>query len=156
MEKPVEYQSREYCRAIKCNIQILIDKGILEKRACKFDNCIKTAYQAFEWLQKNNYVIIKNACIQDGHIYKYNDLILDVRITSWDNPRRCYDCSHKIERNEKHLEILVNRTRSIKRIYLHMKCIDGELRIPTIKSKEFRPARVYLKSKDYLVKEEDG
>lgn len=54
-----EYQSREFCRSIKCSVQQNIDNGVLTKdqlrRVCQ--KC--KAYEFHQWLKENNYSIIQ-------------------------------------------------------------------------------------------------
>lgn len=56
----VEYGNREYCKNIKCPIQIVIKdkpyKADLTKEICR-NEC--KAYDFHKWLEKNNYKIIK-------------------------------------------------------------------------------------------------
>jgi len=63
----VEYQRREYCKAIKCPIQRLLDQtpegtpDYEEVRGiCKTD-CIHTTYEFHHWLIQHGYEVVRRA-----------------------------------------------------------------------------------------------
>jgi len=61
----VEYGRREYCKDIKCPIQLKLDKqkeGSEEyekiHRICK-DGCVHTTYEFHRWLMDKGYLILR-------------------------------------------------------------------------------------------------
>ena len=61
----VEYQRREFCKDIKCPIQIELDKykdGSADyervRDICK-GNCIRTTYEFHHWLTGKSYSIVR-------------------------------------------------------------------------------------------------
>ena len=60
-----EYKSREYCKAVKCDVQLELEKH--EKGTPQYDAikntcktaCKKTAWEFHDWLQRQNYKILK-------------------------------------------------------------------------------------------------
>ncbi len=65
MEGYVEYKRREYCKDIKCPVQVKLEKqkeGSEEyetvRKICK-EACIHTTYEFHHWLMKNGYLIVK-------------------------------------------------------------------------------------------------
>jgi len=69
----VEYQSREYCKDVECDIQDLIDNGngtelskelskVFAKPFCK-NQC--EAYKFHKWLQEHDYKIVKDKILEE-------------------------------------------------------------------------------------------
>jgi hypothetical protein len=61
----VDYKRREYCKAIRCPVQLKLDKqkeGSEEyeglRKKCKED-CIHTTYEFHHWLIDNGYLVVK-------------------------------------------------------------------------------------------------
>ena len=60
-----DYKSREYCKAVACEVQLELEKhekGSRQyeaiKNTCK-TSCKKTAWEFHDWLQKQNYRILR-------------------------------------------------------------------------------------------------
>jgi hypothetical protein len=60
-----DYQRREYCKDIKCPIQLRLEKqkegsGEYEamRKTCK-DDCIHTTYEFHHWLMGKGYLIVR-------------------------------------------------------------------------------------------------
>lgn len=65
MEGYVEYQKREYCRDVKCPIQLLLDaeqagseKYEFIRGVCK-TNCLHTTHEFHAWLNAHQYAIVR-------------------------------------------------------------------------------------------------
>ncbi len=67
IEGHIDYQRREYCKDIKCPIQIELDKqeegsegydGI--RSICK-DDCIRSTYEFHHWLIEKGYLVVRPA-----------------------------------------------------------------------------------------------
>ena len=61
----IDYQRREYCHAISCPIQLLLDRQEPGSEAyeevrniCK-DNCIHTTYEFHHWLIEKGYELVR-------------------------------------------------------------------------------------------------
>jgi hypothetical protein len=70
-----EYKSREYCRDVKCYNQLEYDNGSISKNILKIYCQDCKAYKFHQWLQENNYKIIKEEKMQ----INLDDLIDDIR-----------------------------------------------------------------------------
>lgn len=73
----VEYQSREYCRDIGCEIQDIIEEGdvfAIGKSFCQRD-C--EAYNLHKWLQENNYKIVKDLGEDIATLYEVINILYD-------------------------------------------------------------------------------
>jgi hypothetical protein len=62
-----EYPSREFCKDVKCPVQHILDEMLhhgkdikVVKSSLCFHNCIKSAWDFHDWLQKHGYIIIKD------------------------------------------------------------------------------------------------
>lgn len=60
-----DYQRREYCKGIKCQVQALMDKkpeGSQEyndlREICK-EKCLHTAHDFHRWLADNGFLVLK-------------------------------------------------------------------------------------------------
>ena len=60
-----DYQRREYCKNIKCPVQILLEKqtpnsdGYNEVRGICQSNCIHSTFEFHHWLIEKGYLIVK-------------------------------------------------------------------------------------------------
>ena len=67
MEGYVDYQRREYCKDIKCPIQLDLDKqapdsaGYENVRAVCNSRCRHTTYEFHHWLIQKGYLIVRPA-----------------------------------------------------------------------------------------------
>ena len=65
IEEFVDYQRREYCKDIKCPVQLEINKLeqgtelYEEKRNICKNNCIHTTYEFHHWLIEHGYLVMK-------------------------------------------------------------------------------------------------
>ena len=61
----VDYQRREYCKAIACPVQALLDKQAPDSdayeaiRAICRTHCIHSTYEFHHWLIKKGYLIVR-------------------------------------------------------------------------------------------------
>ncbi len=61
----VEYQKREYCRDVKCPIQLLLNKETEkspkyeEIRAICASNCLHSTHEFHKWLIEKGYLIFR-------------------------------------------------------------------------------------------------
>lgn len=67
LEGYIEYQRREFCKALPCPIQALLDaeaEGLPKyeqiRAICKTD-CIHTTYEFHHWLIQKGYLIVRPA-----------------------------------------------------------------------------------------------
>jgi len=67
IEGYTDYQRREYCKDIRCAVQLLLDKQEPGSQAyeeirqiCK-NNCIHTTYEFHHWLIEKGYLIVRPA-----------------------------------------------------------------------------------------------
>lgn len=65
IENYIEYQRREYCKALPCPIQLLLDeeaegspKYEQIRNICK-TSCIHTTYEFHHWLIQNGYLLLR-------------------------------------------------------------------------------------------------
>jgi hypothetical protein len=65
IEGYVDYRRREFCKDVKCPIQLLLDKeeeGSPEyervRQMCK-SNCVFTTYRFHHWLMEKGFLIVK-------------------------------------------------------------------------------------------------
>lgn len=65
IEGHVDYKRREYCNAVKCHIQMLLneqEEGSEQyekiRAVCK-TNCIHTTYEFHHWLTENGFEVAK-------------------------------------------------------------------------------------------------
>lgn len=60
-----EYQRREYCKDVKCPIQLLLDKEVEkspryeEIRAICGSDCLHTTHEFHHWLIQKGYLVVK-------------------------------------------------------------------------------------------------
>jgi len=60
-----DYQRREYCKDIKCPIQLLLDRqepnssGYNEVRDVCVNHCIHTTYEFHHWLIEKGYLVVR-------------------------------------------------------------------------------------------------
>ena len=65
LEGYVEYPKREYCRAAKCPVQVMLDEEKVgseryeELRVICQDNCLETSHSFHKWLIEQGYTIVK-------------------------------------------------------------------------------------------------
>jgi len=66
LEGYIDYQRREYCKDIQCEIQLRLDKAEEKseeyeeiRNICK-NNCIHTTYEFHHWLIQKGYLIVRN------------------------------------------------------------------------------------------------
>ena len=65
IEGYVEYQRREYCRNVRCPVQVLLDKEVEkspnyeEIRAICASNCIHSTHEFHRWLIGKGYLIVR-------------------------------------------------------------------------------------------------
>lgn len=63
----VEYQRREYCKALRCPIQVLLDeqqagsKEYDQIRKICISDCIHTTYEFHHWLIQQGYLVVKQS-----------------------------------------------------------------------------------------------
>lgn len=63
----VDYQRREYCKAIQCPVQLDLDKAGPESaeyqavRGRCIDGCIHTTYEFHHWLIEQGYLVVRPA-----------------------------------------------------------------------------------------------
>ncbi len=65
LEGYIEYQRREYCKAVKCEVQLELDKQ--EKGSEMYEKiryrcktaCIHTTHEFHAWLNSNGYIIVR-------------------------------------------------------------------------------------------------
>ncbi len=63
----VEYPKREYCRAVKCPVQSLLDdeqpntSGYEKVRAVCQSGCLQTSHSFHKWLNEQGYIIVRPA-----------------------------------------------------------------------------------------------
>jgi hypothetical protein len=65
LEGRIEYQRREYCKALPCPIQVLLDAEV--EGTAKYDHvrgicktsCIHTTHEFHQWLIQKGYLIIR-------------------------------------------------------------------------------------------------
>ena len=61
----IDYRRREYCRDIRCPIQVLLDKrpegsaDYEEIRAICKSNCIHTTYEFHHWLMEHGFEVVR-------------------------------------------------------------------------------------------------
>ena len=67
LENYVDYQRREYCRDLPCEVQVLLDaepdgspKYEQIRLICK-TNCIHTTYEFHHWLIHKGYLLVRPA-----------------------------------------------------------------------------------------------
>ena len=72
IEGYVEYRRREYCKALPCPIQVLLDaepEGSPRyeqiRNICK-SNCIHTTYEFHHWLIQQGYQIVRPARVAEA------------------------------------------------------------------------------------------
>jgi hypothetical protein len=61
----VDYQRREYCKDIRCPVQVLLERE--EPNSCEYEQvrqicikrCIHTTYEFHHWLMGKGYLIVK-------------------------------------------------------------------------------------------------
>jgi hypothetical protein len=65
IEGYTEYQRREYCKDIRCRVQVLLDKQEPDcpeyeevRNICK-TNCIHTTYEFHHWLIEKGYMLVR-------------------------------------------------------------------------------------------------
>ncbi|HLA38808.1 MAG TPA: hypothetical protein VJ417_02375 [Candidatus Glassbacteria bacterium] len=67
IEGYVEYQRREYCKALPCPIQLLLDEqpqgsqGYEQIRNICQTSCIHTTYEFHHWLIETGYLLVRPA-----------------------------------------------------------------------------------------------
>ena len=67
MEGYTDYQRREYCKDVKCPVQLLLDKETEkspkyeEIRALCGAGCLHTTHQFHKWLIEKGYLIVRPA-----------------------------------------------------------------------------------------------
>lgn len=65
LEGYVDYQRREYCKDIRCPIQLLLDEAVPGSstydriRAICQNSCIHTTYEFHHWLIEKGYLIVR-------------------------------------------------------------------------------------------------
>ncbi len=65
MEGYIDYQRREYCKDVKCPIQLLLDRepekspGYEEIRAICASHCVHTTHEFHRWLTEKGYLILR-------------------------------------------------------------------------------------------------
>jgi len=67
IEGYVEYQRREYCKDVKCPVQLQLDASALRpeeyeriRDTCR-TNCIHTTWEFHHWLIEKGYLIVRPA-----------------------------------------------------------------------------------------------
>lgn len=61
----IDYRRREYCKDIKCAVQLLLDKQepnspeYEEVRTICKTNCIHTTYEFHHWLIEKGYLVVR-------------------------------------------------------------------------------------------------
>ena len=61
----VEYQRREYCKDVRCPLQILLDRrepntaGYEEIRGICASHCLHSTYEFHQWLMQKGYQVIR-------------------------------------------------------------------------------------------------
>ncbi len=61
----VDYQRREYCKDIRCPVQVLLDQqapdsaGYTEVRNICTGHCIHTTYEFHHWLIEKGYLVVR-------------------------------------------------------------------------------------------------
>lgn len=67
IEGYVDYTKREYCREIRCPIQILLDKQSADPEQYEFvrgickTNCIHSTHEFHAWLIEKGYLVVRPA-----------------------------------------------------------------------------------------------
>jgi hypothetical protein len=65
IEGYIEYTRREYCHAVNCPIQLLLNKEVEkspeyeEIRAICSSNCLHSTYEFHHWLIEKGYLIVR-------------------------------------------------------------------------------------------------
>ena len=65
IEGYIDYQRREYCKDIKCPIQVQLDKqdegteDYEKMRAICKDDCIRSTYEFHHWLIEKGYLVVR-------------------------------------------------------------------------------------------------
>jgi hypothetical protein len=61
----IDYQRREYCKAVQCPVQVLLDqeqpgtdKSEFLRNICKTD-CLHTCHEFHAWLNQNSYEVVR-------------------------------------------------------------------------------------------------
>ena len=67
IEGYLDYQRREYCKDIKCPIQVMLDRQVPGsetyeeiRNICK-TSCIHTTYEFHHWLIEKGYLVVRAA-----------------------------------------------------------------------------------------------
>jgi hypothetical protein len=66
-EEMIEYKKREYCNALPCKVQVLLNqqkegsKGYEQVRSICKTNCIHTTHEFHSWLIEKGYLVIRPA-----------------------------------------------------------------------------------------------
>jgi hypothetical protein len=67
MEGHIEYQRREFCKALPCPVQVLLDDAPAESteyaliRGICQSSCIHSTYEFHHWLIENGYLVVRPA-----------------------------------------------------------------------------------------------
>jgi hypothetical protein len=65
LEGYIEYQRREYCKALPCPVQVLLDAAPPNSEAYErirdicINHCIHTTYEFHHWLIQKGYLVIR-------------------------------------------------------------------------------------------------
>ncbi len=65
IEGYIEYNRREYCKDVKCPIQLLLDKEVEkspkyeEIRAICASDCLHTTHEFHHWLTEKGYLVVR-------------------------------------------------------------------------------------------------
>ena len=61
----VEYQRREFCKDIRCPVQLLLDKQTpdteeyAQARGICMEDCVRSTYEFHHWLIEHGYLVVK-------------------------------------------------------------------------------------------------
>ena len=67
IEGYIDYTKREYCRAVKCPIQVLLDQEVEGSEKYEFirgickSSCLHTTHEFHAWLIQQGYLVVRPA-----------------------------------------------------------------------------------------------